>query len=157
MKKYLLPLLLVSTPAFADTPREAFEGLHSCLTREASSCSNYFTSGSQELYGKVVTYDLGRCVPQEVSYVSETGVGSSRMVRAKIVDGESTHMARFNFTQENGQWKLNLPETLKRGLGEKWQSYVMATEQAYVFLQAQLKVKPGCEMVSALAKQPKEN
>lgn len=153
MKKLVLLLVLFPSFAFADSPREAFEGLHSCLRREADSCGGYFTEGSQPLYKKVMTYDLARCVPDEVSYVSELSAGGGRIVRAKIIEGGRSHIARLNFTQERGMWKMNLPETLKRGLGEKWQNYVNATEQAYLFMQQQLGTMPDCEAVSVLANQ----
>jgi len=156
MRKLLLIGLLFPFPALADTPREAFEGLSQCLSREANSCQDYFTTSSQPLYEKVVTYDLARCVPQDAEYVSEIAQGKVKLVRVRIREGESERIARLVFSKENAIWRMNLPETLKRGLGPKWENYVTMTEQGYLFMQAQMGRPMGCDAVKALAVQTKE-
>ena len=154
----LLPILgvLISFPALADTPRAAFDGLLQCLSREADACRDYFTEDSQPLYDKVVTYELARCVPQDVEYVSEITKGGVKFVRARIREGKSERVARLAFSRENAVWKMNVPETLKHGIGPKWQAYVNATEQGYLFMQAQMGKKIGCDAVKVLAVQAKE-
>lgn len=155
MKKLLLCLMLFSSPALADTPKQAFEGLIQCLKREPNSCGSYFTHDSQALYRKVVDYDLARCVPTDSSYISDAPNGKVQLVRVKIVDKNSEHTARLAFMQESAMWKLSVPETLSRGIGTEWQSKVAATEQIFLMLKTQMQGNLGCEAISALVGQQK--
>lgn len=149
--KYLSAFLfLIASPALANSPQTSFEAMHQCVLREAHSCRDYFTKDSMPLFQKIITYDVARCVPQEVNYVSEIPAGTTQIVRVQVKEKEKTHIARLAYRKESGEWKMSLPETLRRGLGEKWQNYVNITEQAYLFMRSQMGSQMSCEAVEAL-------
>jgi hypothetical protein len=153
MKKLLLCLMLLSSPTLADTPKQAFEGLTQCLKRDPNSCSNYFTHDSQALYQKIINYDLARCAPTNMSYISDAQNGKAQLMRIKIVENNTEYAARLAFMRENRVWKLSLPETLSRGIGAEWQSRVAATEQIFLMLKNQMHGNVGCEAISTLVGQ----
>lgn len=164
MKKLFFTLLLFFPfTAQAQTAQGTVEEMHNCLKREASACGSYFTESSQELYQKALARNGARCLPEEITYASEkeffiAGMpkGSHRLVRIRFVAGEEVHYSNLVVTREQQSWKLNLPQSLRRSLGENWQRYVNASEAALLLAETQLKQPVPCEMIRSLAIFPRE-
>jgi hypothetical protein len=59
---------------------------------------------------------------------------------------------RLAFKPDGDDWKLDVPESLRIGMGENWQKQVDTTEQIYLVLRAQFGGELNCQAVQALAK-----
>ncbi len=142
-------LLFLALPAEAATPRQTFDALNACVKKDdAPACREQVTASSVELYDRFAGYGLLHCLPQDAAYISEKKSGAHRLVRAQTGEG----MVRLLFVEEEGAWKLDVPETLHTGLGPKWRQRVNAIEQVYVMMKTKLGSRMNCALVQGLAK-----
>jgi len=159
MKYYIplfLALLLMNTaPALADTntPEESFTRITQCIKiKDAVSCRKLLTASSIDIYDRFVSYGLIKCLPANATYVSQKTVGNQVIIRASIMTGDNQQRyMRLTFSEEKGQWKLDVAESLRVGLGSKWEQQLNLTEQVYVLMQQQLGAKLNCDMIQNLA------
>ncbi len=104
------------------------------------------------MYDRFNKYGLADCLPDDVTFVSEEKGKEQTTIRAKTdVNGQLRYM-RLVFSREEDQWKFDLPASLKRGMGEKWEQKVAMTEALYLALQQQMGGKLDCTTARSLAK-----
>lgn len=136
----------------AATPQDAFNQLTRCVqTEDVQTCRTVQTSDSLPLYDRFASYGLLRCLPKDATYVSQEAEGNAVVVRARVTQNEKPRIMRLVFTQEAGGWKLDTPESLRRGMGENWQKQVNMTEQLYLMMRTQMGGQLNCAMIHALA------
>lgn len=126
--------------------------LQHCLqTEPANVCRDYLTAASATYYDKLTDYDLLRCIPTNGKVLSETPAGSYRMIKieAHTEDG-SRARTKLAYVQEDGAWKLDVPQTLRAGLGEKWKQTVDLTEQLFLAVRARGHQYVTCETIAML-------
>lgn len=158
MKKFLPLLLLLSSPALADSPRDAVQRLSACVSgNDAAACREEVTASSVSLYDRFAKYRLMHCLPQPVRYESQKTSGAHRIVRASAPTGESRRFFRLWMVEEEGGWKLDIPASLKASLGENWQKTVDGTEALYLLMKKQLGDKLGCAMIQGMAEDKVKN
>ncbi|MBY0406922.1 MAG: hypothetical protein K2Q01_04470 [Rickettsiales bacterium] len=155
MKKILALTLaaVIASPANADTVKAATARLAACVqARDVSACRENLTAGSVELYDRFTGYDLMDCLPEEARYRSHVAEGEdTALVRAYVTSGGKKNGVRLVMQQEEDKWKLDIPESLHRGLGEKWEDQLNATEQVYLLLRSQLGDRLNCASIRGLA------
>ncbi len=155
MRSFYLSLVLfvpLAVPAFANTPKEAFNALNACArTGKSGECREEVTASSAGLYDRFASYGLTKCLPKDVSFVSQSKSGAYSVVRAstEALGGQKRYM-RFYFVQEEGRWKLDVPESLRVSMGENWESQVNAAEQVYLALNSQFGGQMGCQAVQGV-------
>lgn len=118
--------------------------------RNAQACRNTITASSLGLFNRFVSYDLMDCLPQSAAYLSQKAEGTAMQVRATITTNDKKTIVRLIFQQEEDQWKLDIPETLRRGMGDNWEGQLNATEQVYLMLRSQMGDKLNCTMIRNL-------
>ena len=72
------------------------------------------------------------------------------LARTRVAVSKKEYAVQLALVQEQGQWKLDLPETLRRGIGPQWQDRLSAVEQLYLLLKSQLGDKLNCEAIRGL-------
>ena len=124
----VLIFLWVLNPAavFADmaSPKDSFERINQCVQKEN---------------------------PQNASYISQQNIGKNIVIHANSAQGNTRNSMRLIFTQEEGQWKLNVPESLHLGLGDNWEQQLNLTEQAYLIMKQQMGMQLSCDAINNLA------
>ncbi|MBV8938282.1 MAG: hypothetical protein JO089_00390 [Alphaproteobacteria bacterium] len=146
-------MLLSPFPAFAEESgaKAAFSHLIRCIgARNAPACRGLLTADSVELYNRFVDYGLMQCVPSGIDYVSQQRADPYVIIRAGVVTGGVRRFMRLIFAREAGNWKLDVPESLRAALGEKWRQRVALTEQLYIALRQQMGPLQNCAMVQRM-------
>ncbi len=147
----LIYICLTPETAHADA-REAFTALNNCLlSKTPSTCRSMLTGSSLPLYDRISSYDVMDCLPQKTDYIAEEKKDGHVWVRAQTTLGEKTRLLRVAFTKEKGTLKLDIPASLARAIGPKWEKQVNAVEAVYLMLKAQLGGKLNCATVQGLA------
>lgn len=154
MQKLLLlfsSFLALAMPAFANTPKAAFAQLNACVKAgKTSECRDKVTASSVDLYDRFASYGLTQCLPHDVAYVSNMPSGEYQVIRASTNALGGQRYMRFYFTEEEGQWKLDVPQSLRVSMGENWEKQVGAAEQLYLVLKSQMGDQLGCGAVQTL-------
>ena len=152
-----LLLSLIANPAFAlakteDTVKTAANRIAACVeSRNANDCRENITASSASLFNRFVNYNLMDCLPQSVTYLSKKPIKKAMQVRVQTTSNDKKTIARLIFQQEENTWKLDIPESLRQGIGENWESQLNATEQVYLMLKGQMGDKINCGMIRNLA------
>jgi hypothetical protein len=137
-----------ATAATADI-KSSFTQLAACLKANRADCGDYITASSFDIYRRFTSYGLLKCLPHDTAYVSQIPAGSHTIDRAKT----DHHILRLLFAQEEGAWKLDIPETLQSGLGNNWEKQVHASEQVYLLMRQQMGDRFQCDIFSNLLQQ----
>ena len=135
----------------ADAIKTAATRVATCVQkRDVTSCRENITASSIELFDRFTDYDLLDCLPQTASYLSSKADGKTMQVKANITTGQTKSTIRLTFQMEEDKWKLDIPETLRRGIGERWEGQLKATEQVYLMLRSQMGDNLNCSMIRNL-------
>ncbi len=157
MKKYL-PILVAAilplTTQAAGVGKEGFENIRQCVMQnDPSLCNKATTDNSHDLLQRFISYKLMPCLPTNYSYVSEGQEGAYSIVRASMPAGSGkTQYFRMAFTGEPGNVKADIPESLRIGLGDKWENKIQMAEQIFLMLQANAGGSIKCDQLTGLVK-----
>jgi len=147
--------LLDIAPAFAvDTPRQSFERLNRCAQAAELNCRDMVTASSVEIYDRFASHNLVHCLPRDAVYASEKTVGSQSTIRASIGKGANKRFMRVILAEEEDEWKLDLPESLRVGMGENWEKQLDMSEELYLMMKNQFGTALNCAALQNLM-QPK--
>ena len=153
--KITIFLSLITNAAVAkseDAVKIAAIRIATCVeSRNEAACRDNITASSISLFSRFANYDLMDCLPQSVTYLSKKPMKKSMQVRAQATTNDKKTNVRLVFQQEENVWKLDIPESLRQGIGENWESQLNATEQVYLLLKAQMGDKLNCGMIRNLA------
>ncbi len=146
----LLLLLLPAASAFAAGPKESFTRINQCVTtQDTATCRDWITVSSVAIYDRFIADDLAKCLPKDAIYISQKQAGSEVIVRAGVNAGSRT--MRLVFVEEEGKWKLDVPESLHLGIGDNWEQQLNLTEEAYAMMKQYMGDKLNCAMLQNLA------
>lgn len=149
---FLFAIFSFNASAHADTPRAGIKRLSTCLGADRlMDCRSYITASSVELFDRFESYKLADCLPKSLEYVSEKTQRSHMAVRSRFQSGGKPHIARLLLVEEENQWKLDIPETLRSGLGENWETQLNATEQVFLLMRQQMGGNLNCAVLQNLA------
>lgn len=144
-------LLPLAAHAADKRVQETASRLSACVRdRSAETCRDNMTASSVALFDRFASYNLMDCLPQSATYLSQKPEGAAMLVRATVVTNEKKSVVKLIFQQEEDRWKLDLPETLRRGIGENWEGQVDATEKVYLLLRSQMGDNLNCTMIRNL-------
>lgn len=156
MKKFLFALLL-TLPVTANAQsigKEGFNAIKQCVMQNnAELCNKATTGNSHDLLKRFMSYKLMPCLPTNFSYVSEASHYGYSVVKASMpASGGKVHNFRMAFTGEPGNIKLDIPQSLQIGLGEKWENKITMAEQIFLMLQANAGGNIKCDQLTGLVK-----
>lgn len=146
---------LFAMPASAsNVGKEGFNGVKQCVMRnDAAFCDKVITDSSKPLFERFASHKLMPCLPTNFSYVSEKKAGGYTIVKATMpTPNNKHHNLHLAFTNQSGEVKLDVPESLRMGLGEKWQNKIQLAEQLYLLLQANAGGNLKCDQLAGLIK-----
>lgn len=157
MKKYLplfIACLLPMTASAAGVSKEGFDAIKQCVMQNDDTlCKQATTDNSHDLLGRFMSYKLMPCLPTNFTYVSEASQNGYSVVKASMpASGGKVHNFRMAFTGEPGNVKLDIPQSLQIGLGEKWENKIQMAEQIFLMLQANAGGKLKCGQLTGLVK-----
>lgn len=143
---FLLAAILLASPSYAAGARDAFELINNCAKNKyATPCRVILTPESLTLFDHFNSYGLAKCLPGDVKFVSATPAPPYSIIRASTSITGQPRTMRLAFIQNNGgEWKLDVPESLRIGMGQNWKQQVDAMDQLYSYLHKQLKGGLGC-------------
>jgi hypothetical protein len=152
---FLSLFLLVGANAFATESgaKKSFDKINNCVQKEdKQGCKDLFTASSASLYNRFMSYGLMGCLPKDAQYVSQKEVGSHVMIRASATDLGKQRFMRLFFVEEEGQWKMDVPESLRTSMGKNWEKQIELTEQIYLLMKSQLGAQLDCKTIRNLVK-----
>lgn len=129
----LLSVLLAPLSALAGG-KEDFSALKQCvMSSDEEYCHHILTPASHELLDKFLSYKLMPCLPTDFTYHGEQHTGDWTIIKAtQPAAGDRVNVLRLAFTRD----KLDLPESLRIGLGENWQNKLNMAEQLFLLIRA---------------------
>jgi hypothetical protein len=154
----VIPALLFcyALPAFASAPgtaKDTFLRLNDCATSRAiTGCRDDVTEDSHALFDRFDGYGLASCLPDDVTFMSQTALKNHTIIRAKTAATGKTRYLRLLFSKEHSKWKLDIPASLHQSMGEDWEKRLSLIEALYVALRQQMGDKLDCNTARALAK-----
>lgn len=157
--KLFLPLLFLSGNfAYANTDaKDSFDKINNCVkNNDPNNCSQLVTADSSELYNRFMSYGLINCLPKDAKFISQENMGSSIMIRAGVVDNGKSRTMRLVFSQEEEQWKLDTPQSLRLAMGKNWQQQIELVEQLYLLMKQQFGSQLDCKTIRGLVDMKKK-
>ena len=150
---FLFSCAMAASAQAQESAHQIFDLINDCAKAKAiDDCRQYVTADSVALYDRFNKYGLSSCLPDDVTFVSEEKGKEQTTIRARTdVNGQLKYM-RLVFSREEDQWKFDIPASLKRGMGEKWEQKVAMTEALYLAMQQQMGGKLDCNTARSLAK-----
>lgn len=155
MKKFALSLSLFilafsnsSSLAALPVPEDSFNIINECIqNNDSKSCRDLFTASSMPLYNRFMSYGVMRCLPKDAEYVSEQNLGKAVVIRASFTEKDGEHFMRLVFVEEEEEWKLDVPESLRMAMGRNWQQQLDLVEKIYLNMRAEFKIKIDCKIL----------
>ncbi len=157
---FAIVLLFVGSSSFAagSPPRDSFERINSCVKKDdVVGCKDMFTASSMPLYERFMSYGLMDCLPKDATYYSGEDREGGKLIRARVTDkisGKERYM-RLLFVEEEGQWKLNVPQSLEIAMGKNWEKQVNMVEQVYLLMKKQIGADLNCSMILGMVRAKK--
>ena len=144
--------LASASHAKPQSAKTVFNTLNACAKSHAiDECREHVTASSVALFDRFNSYGLASCLPQDVTFVSELNSGGHTIIRAKTTHNGKVRFMRLIFSLEEDSWKLDVPESLHRSMGEKWEKQLAMTEALYLALREQMGGKLDCNTAQSLA------
>jgi hypothetical protein len=144
--------------AAARTPVETFTAINQCIEKETTpGCRDLVTASSISLYDRFVSYGLVRCLPQHSTFISQERKGNSIIIHASATTQGNVRKMRLVLAEEEGEWKLDIPESLHLAMGDKWEQQVTMTEQVYLMMKKNLGAQLNCDAIMSLVKPKQAN
>ena len=114
-------------------------------------CSQSVTKASQDYCSRFVGYDLLPCLPPKVLFESLKQQGANYVVRARLeTTTDAAYYVRLAFVKDGSRFKLDIPESLRIGLGKDWANRAHVMEQVYLIMRSQFGGKLGCDQLEEM-------
>ena len=154
MRKHIITIALLSvaltslTAHAAISPSVPFENLRECvMNNDPERCRAHITPASVDLFNRFASYNLLICLPTNWTVESEKKNGAITVVTASMpASSRSRYITRLVFSGD----KLDLPATLRLGMGEKWQNRIQLSEQLYLMMKQNMGDKLTCDTIASL-------
>lgn len=143
----LLPLQASATPA-----EVGFEQAKQCIMQnDATFCHKVLTAESYPLFDRFMSYKLMPCLPTDFTYKSESTEAGFTVVKAtQPAPDNRVRIIRLAFTAADT--KLDVPASLRIGLGEDWQNKLQLAENIFLMLRANAGGNLTCDQLEGLVK-----
>lgn len=154
LKLIILSIYVLSpTHAHAETiGMKGAEAIRQCVMKnDIELCHASITVASYPILDKFFGYGLMPCLPTNFTYESEATSDSNTTVTALLPDNGNNYKFRMIFVNSNGKALLDLPQTLRAGLGPKWQDKLNFSEQLFLLMRQNMQDKMTCEVLHDLA------
>ncbi len=93
------------------------------------------------------------CLPTDFTYESESVEDGQVVVKATMpAGGGKEYIIRLVFASTPQGVRFDIPASLKRGLGEKWENKIQMSEQIYLMMKQNMGDKLNCDMLNGLIK-----
>ncbi len=146
--------------SLADDAAGAFDRLRTCImANDVPGCKALVTPNSWDLYDRFTGYGLLQCLPTNWVVESQKQAGAHIILNASMPASNTTkyllHLAYFSGSHKLGYDPtplLDIPYSLKMGLGERWEGKVKLAEQLYLMMKANLGDKLTCDKLQPLLK-----
>lgn len=148
-----LTLFLFPSLAYAQTiGMDAYNTVRRCvMENDVNYCHTILTPDSQDIFNRFVSYKLMPCLPTDFTYTSEEDSPEQSTVKITMpAGGGKMYVARLVFANTREGLKLDIPASLKRGLGDDWQNKIQLTEQVYLMMKQNMGDKLTCDMLNSL-------
>lgn len=124
------------------------ERLRECiLNNDAGGCRTLLTPASYSLFDRFTSYKLLVCLPSNWTVESEKHQGATSILTVSIpASSRSRYITRLVYQGS----KLDLPSTLRLGMGEKWENKVNLSEQLYLMMKQNLGNKLTCDTIASI-------
>jgi len=157
MVKYFFLILLFILPsvAYAETPGlQGFKAIKQCIMQnDTGLCHASMTQSSYEIFDKFTAYKLMPCLPTDFKYESEHKSGTKTIVKAEMPqDNANKYIFHMVFVKQDEEVKLDLPETLRVGLGDNWQDKLNMSEQLFLMMRQNMQDELTCDVLINLVK-----
>ena len=133
-----------------DTGQQDFESVRQCVMQnDENYCTSIVTPESKPLLTRFLSYKLMPCMPTDFSYAgSKPGEGYMIVKATMPAPDNRIHIIRLALRDH----LLDVPESLRIGLGEKWQDKLTMAEQMFLFIRQSSGGNFNCDMLPALKK-----
>lgn len=157
LKTLSILLLLAPMAVHAETTgMKGVEEIKQCVVqKDLNVCHGAMTPSSYPIIDKFSSYGLMPCLPTNFTYKDETTSSTQTTVTSLLPDNGNTYLFRMVFVNSAGKVQLDLPQTLRVGLGPKWQEKLDFSEQLFLLMRQNMQDKLTCEVLHNLASQPK--
>jgi len=148
-------LALHCIPAAASSiGKEGFEAIKKCVMQNSDSyCEGVITADSRELFSRFMSYKLMPCLPTNFSYMNESKANGFTIVKASMPAPENrVYHLRMAFSGQPGDVRLDVPESLRIGLGDKWPQKINMAEQLLMLIRTNAGGSLSCDQLSSLIK-----
>lgn len=149
----LAGVLLLPVQAYATTvqPKEVLQDLQAALQEGDEEAARYYlTNNSQDIFNRFWGYQLQGCIPTSANYMGERQQGRVVFVKAGSENRNNIQYTELAFVEENGQWKMDVPESLRVAWGNQWQDRLTQMELLYLTLQSQMGGHLDCKALQGL-------
>ena len=145
---FSLFLLLQAHPTQAVTTDVPVEHLRDCiLNNDSGGCRSLLTTASYSLFDRFASYKLLVCVPSNWTVESQKRQGNATILTVSI---PASNRSRYITKLVYQGTKLDLPASLRLGMGEKWENKIKFSEQIYLMMKQNLGAKLTCDTISSI-------
>lgn len=154
MRRIILCLLCL-LPAFPALASDAdMESLHKLMdatrSRGYAQAQPYVTERSMPLMDRLWKQGVPLFFPEKASLKKKKEQGGYRYLWVSPADNPKAGSLILAFTDEDGQAKLDLPETFRNGLGEDWPKQLDMLEQGYIMAKAQMGEEAALKLIQGM-------
>lgn len=133
---------------------QGFQSVRRCVMQNDSDyCRSILTPNSYTIFDRFFSYKLMPCLPTDFTYTSEGMASGHRIVKLTMpAGGGMLYVLRLAFAETKEGIKLDVPASLKVGLGDNWESKINLSEQLYLMMKQNMGDKLTCDMLNGLVK-----
>lgn len=144
--------LNVTAAKASDFGQRGFAAVKHCvMENDTESCHNAVTPSSQNLVDRFMGYRLMPCLPTNFTYEGDSQQAGYTIVKATMPAPDNRiHVLRLAFDTTGASPRLDVPESLRIGLGEKWQDKLQMAEQLFLFIRSNSGGNFSCNDVESL-------
>lgn len=149
---FFLVTLLMQIPALpslaSEAGKEGFKALKHCvMNNDVTLCHKAITPDSYAIADRFIYYKLMPCLPTNFTYAGENSAGGYTIVKATMPAPDNRHHTlRLAFANT----QLDIPESLRIGLGENWQDKLNLAEQLFLMMRNNAGNQFTCDQLSGV-------
>jgi hypothetical protein len=154
MRWLIIALFLLPVSAHAESVgMRGLKAVKQCImANDSRLCHPFMTPDSYEIFDRFLSYKLMPCLPTDFSYESEHADGEETIVKATMPADNRTHYIFHLVFMGKTDVKLDLPETLHMGMGEKWREKLNLGEQLFLMMRQHMQDRLSCDAIWSLVR-----
>ena len=121
------------------------------MANDAKLCRALLTPDSYSFYDRFAGYGLMPCLPTNLTMESQKQSGTHTILTASMpAGGGKKYLIRLSYDPASPQLLLDIPDSLRRALGERWENKMKLAEQLYLLMKQNLGDKLTCDQLEPL-------